>query len=180
MPTVMSHAVAGAALGTLFRTPREPRYWLAGAVCAALPDVDVVAFWYGVPWGHVLAHRGLTHSLPFAAALATVAVPALFRGPRWDGHRRQLWLFLFLATASHGLLDALTDGGPGIAFLAPFDNSRHFFAWRPIPVSPLSVRRFLGERGVAVLVAELRWVWLPAAGLATIATLLRRRSGGRA
>ena len=39
--------------------------------------------------------------------------------------------------ASHGVLDALTDGGPGVAFLAPFDDTRYFFPWRPIRVSPL-------------------------------------------
>jgi inner membrane protein len=176
MPTVFAHAVAGAALGAVFPLPARPRRcWLAGALCAVVPDVDVVAFWLGVPWGHVLGHRGITHSLPFAAVLAAVVLGAAFRGRAWDGHRAALGLFLFLATASNGLLDALTDGGPGVAFLAPFDDTRHFFPWRPIPVSPISPARFLSERGRRVLEAEALWIGLPAVVLAVVAAALRAR-----
>jgi membrane-bound metal-dependent hydrolase YbcI (DUF457 family) len=41
--------------------------------------------------------------------------------------------------ASHGVLDALTDGGKGVAFFSPFDTTRHFFPVRPIPVAPITV-----------------------------------------
>jgi inner membrane protein len=145
-------------------------------LCAMAPDADVIAVWAGVPWGHVLGHRGLTHSLPFAAALALVVVWLGFRGPAWAGRRGRLWLALFVATASHGTLDALTDGGPGIAFLAPFDDTRYFAPWQPIRVSPISVRRFLSERGLRVLQSELVWVWLPAAVLVATARLTRGRA----
>lgn len=176
MPTVFCHAIAAVALGTAFNpSVRPPRYWLAGALCAVLPDADVVAFWVGVPWGHVLAHRGLTHSLAFAVLLAAVVTGAAFRGRVWDGRRGTVWLFLFLATASHGVLDALTDGGPGVAFLAPFDDSRYFLPWQPIPVSPISVRRFFSQRGLAVLQAEAVWVWLPAILLAAAGAAVRAR-----
>lgn len=181
MPTVFSHAIAAVALGTVFHLQaRPPRYWLAGAVCAVLPDADIVAFWIGVPWGHVLAHRGLTHSVAFAAVLAAAVTASAFRGRTWDGRRRTVWLFLFLATASHGILDAMTDGGPGVAFFAPFDDSRYFLPWQPIPVSPISVRRFFSERGLAVLEAEAVWVWLPAAllaGAGAVARVRQRRPG---
>jgi len=53
-----------------------------------------------------------------------------------------MWMYFFLATASHGLLDALTDGGLGVAFFAPFDNHRYFLPWRPIHVSPIGAGRF--------------------------------------
>ena len=176
MPTVFSHAIAGAALGTLFRLPaRPPRLWVAAALCAVLPDADVIGLAFGVPRGHPLGHRGITHSLAFAAALAALVVALGFRGPRWKEWRGTLWLLLFLATASHGVLDAMTNGGSGIAFLAPFDDTRYFFPWRPIPVSPISLDRFLSERGLRVLQGELFWVWLPAALLAGMATLARRR-----
>ena len=39
-------------------------------------------------------------------------------------------LYLFLSTASHGVLDALTDGGLGVAFFSPFDQTRYFFPFR--------------------------------------------------
>ena len=86
-----------------------------------------------------------------------------------------LWSYLFLATASHGFLDALTDGGLGVAFLAPFHNERYFLPIRPIPVSPIAPPRFFSERGLPVIRSELLWVWLPSALLATLALLVRRR-----
>jgi len=176
MPTVFSHAIAGAALGTLFRLPaRTSRLWLAAAICAVLPDADVIGLAFGVPWGHPLGHRGISHSLAFAAALAALVVVLGFRGSPWKRRRGALWLLLFLATASHGVLDAMTNGGSGIAFFAPFDDTRYFFPWRPIPVSPISLERFLSERGLRVFQGEILWVWLPAALLAGIATLVRRR-----
>jgi inner membrane protein len=177
MPTVLSHAIAGAALAGAVRSPgRRGRVVLMAALCAMAPDADVIAFWYGLPWGHVLGHRGITHSLAFAAVLALVVVWLGFRGPAWAGRRGRLWLALFVATASHGALDALTDGGSGIAFLAPFDDTRYFAPWQPIRVSPISVSRFLSERGVRVLESEMLWVWLPSAVLVVAAGLARGRS----
>jgi inner membrane protein len=180
MPTIFSHALAGAALGTVFQPPVWPlRYWLAGALCSVIPDADVVAFWFGVPWGHVLGHRGITHSLPFAVALAAAVVGSAFRGRAWDGRRGTVGLFLFLATASHGVLDAMTDGGPGVAFFAPVDDTRYFLPWQPIPVSPISLGRFFSERGRRVLEAEAIWIGLPAAVLVAAGAVLRARRRGR-
>jgi hypothetical protein len=48
MPSVFSHAVAALALGPAFRRAGWPaRVWWADALCAVLPDVDVVGF-YGL------------------------------------------------------------------------------------------------------------------------------------
>ena len=49
----------------------------------------------------------------------------------------------------------------GVAFLAPFDNTRYFFPVTPIKVSPLSAKAFLTQRGVSVLGSEMVWVWFP-------------------
>jgi inner membrane protein len=174
MPTVFSHAVAGLAITTVARMPgRRRRLALAGALCAAVPDLDVVSIWLGVPWGHVLRHRGITHSLAFAAALAAAVTVTVFRGA---GPRGTCWLILFLATASHGVLDAMTNGGSGVALLAPLDDTRVFLPWRPIPVSPISVSRFLTHRGAEILQTEILLVWLPAAVLALVGAWLRSRS----
>ena len=72
----------------------------------------------------------------------------------------------------------MTTGGLGVAFFAPFDDTRYFFPWRPIPVSPIGVRRFFGERGLAVLAGELLWVWLPAAAVAALSWRMRRHAAG--
>jgi inner membrane protein len=185
MPTIFSHAVAGLALGAALRpAPHDPtasterlptRYWGLGAAAAMLPDADVLAFRLGIPYEHVLGHRGISHSLPFAAALAGLLTWVAFRDARWVDARGRLWLYLFLATASHGALDALTSGGHGIAFLAPFWNQRYFLPWQPIEVSPLGLRRFLSGRGLVVLASELRWVWLPSFLVAGVALLARGR-----
>jgi inner membrane protein len=172
MPTVMSHAVAAWALGTAFRRPGWPaRVWWAGAGCAVLPDADVLGLWLGVPFGSMLGHRGLTHSLAFAMALAAIVAPVV--APR--GVRVRAALYLFLATASHGVLDAMTDGGTGIAFFAPVDDGRYFLPWRPIPVSPIGLSRFFGPRGAAVIQAEVWLIWLPALVLALTVAVSRRR-----
>ena len=38
-----------------------------------------------------------------------------------------IFAYLFLATASHGVLDAMTNGGLGIAFFSPINNRRFSF-----------------------------------------------------
>jgi inner membrane protein len=173
--SAFSHAAAGLALGTVFWRPGVPaRYWVLGAALAALPDVDAIGFRFGVAYGDVLGHRGLTHSLPFAAALSALIVAML---PSGTGPvaRGPLWLYLFLATASHGMLDALTNGGGGVAFFAPLHNARYFLPWSPIEVSPIGVRAFFTTRGLRVIVNELAWVWVPSLLFAVAALWLRRR-----
>jgi inner membrane protein len=93
---------------------------------------------------------------------------------RMRGERLRLWTYFFLAVASHGVLDAMTNGGLGVAFFAPFDDRRFFFPFHPILVSPVRPSRFFDARGLAVLQSELLWVWLPAAAFATGTWLLRR------
>jgi inner membrane protein len=170
-----SHAVAALSLGTCFYRPGMPkRVWIAGALCSVLPDIDVIGFHFGIRYGDFWGHRGFTHSLLFAAILAAfVAILEFWRASTSLGI---LWIgsYLFLATASHGLLDAMTDGGLGVAFFSPFNNHRYFLPWRPILVSPIAVSRFFSARGLAVLKSELLWIWLPSALLAALAWFWRR------
>jgi inner membrane protein len=79
------------------------------------------------------------------------------------------------AMASHGLLDALTDGGLGVALFAPIHGTRYFFPFQPIRVSPIGDRRFFSERGAEVVGSELAWVWLPSV-LAGILALVWKRA----
>jgi inner membrane protein len=171
MPTVFSHAAAAMSLATVV-SPAPARLSVAAvaALCAVMPDADVVAFRFGVPYDHVLGHRGLSHSLAFAAALGAAAA----RLTPWATPFWRRWLFFSAVTASHGLLDAMTDGGLGVAFFAPFSDTRYFLPWRPIEVSPISVRAFLSQRGMAVLESELIWVWMPAVALAIGGLAVRR------
>lgn len=183
MPTVFTHAVTAVATGKLFY-PRQMsrRFWLASVFCAVAPDLDVIGFQFGVHYNALLGHRGLTHSLVFALALSLIVVLTLFRRlPQTDTIRSQ-WrvrlifvAYFFVVTASHGVLDAMTNGGLGVAFFAPFDATRYFFPWQPIQVSPIGATHFFSHYGLAVMLSELQWLWLPSLGLMLIAKLLRMR-----
>jgi inner membrane protein len=143
---------------------------VTGALLSILPDADALGYWMGVPYDAPLGHRGLTHSLAFAAVLTLLAFLLLrSRGgsrPAVDAPPVRLFLFLFLCAASHGVLDGMTDGGLGIAYFAPFSNHRYFLPWRPIRVSPISITGFFDARGLSVLASECVWIWIPCALLA--------------
>jgi inner membrane protein len=173
MPTIMSHAVVGVTLGRLTSFPIHRRaFWLASAVLPVLPDLDVFGRALGIPFYSAWGHRGLSHSFAAAAVVGIVAALVLHR--RLEAPLTPLAVYFAAITASHGVLDALTNGGPGVAFLAPFDATRYFFPWRPIPVSPLA-SHFFSAWGWRVFASELAMIWLPAALVSLVAGLVRRR-----
>jgi inner membrane protein len=177
LASVFSHAVAAVGIGACFYKPEIPkRVWVAGAVCAMVPDLDVIGFRFGVHYGDFWGHRGFTHSLLFALVLTSLAaIAVVFRKDVLVVNRWPLTVYLFIATASHGVLDAMTDGGLGVAFFSPFNNRRYFLPWRPIRVSPIGVSRFFSSRGFAVLESELIWIWIPVALVMVGALLTRAR-----
>ena len=73
----------------------------------------------------MLGHRGFTHSIFFAALLAGLVTFVFFQ--KNPGSPLTIFLFLFLSTLSHPVLDALTNGGLGVGLFAPFSNERYFF-----------------------------------------------------
>ena len=175
MCSVLTHPAVPIALSAFLpRGAASPALLLAGAACSVVPDLDVVGLGLGVGYGDVLGHRGLTHSILFAAALGASLGFTMFRRAR--GGSPLTFLFLFLSTLSHPLLDMLTNGGLGVALFAPFSGERHFFPWRPIEVSPIGVGRFLSDWGVRVVLSELRWVWLPSAVVYAAGRVARRRT----
>jgi inner membrane protein len=176
MASAFSHAFAAVALGKVCAARRmHLRFWVLSALCAVLPDADVLGFAFGVSYGDVLGHRGLTHSLTFALLVGLVVVWVWFRGENAGWNKKLLVLYFFAVTASHGVLDAMTDGGLGVAFFAPFENSRYFLPFRPIAVSPIGVGAFFSRWGLEVIRSELVWIWLPSAALAALAVALRKR-----
>jgi len=200
VPTVVTHVVAAVAIGAatglrakaqgpstrlglwplgLGPTPRS--FWWLTAACAVLPDADVVTYDLGLAYGHMLGHRGLSHSLAFAVLIGGVVALILGRGACRRA-RSRLFLYFTLVTASHGLLDALADEGLGVAFLAPFSEERYFFPWRPLEVAPIGGHGFFitaplegGLRWITVFASEILWVWLPAGIVVVLARLVGRR-----
>ena len=174
MASAPTHVVAAGAIAAFFHRAAVPWHlWLAGAALAVAPDLDVIGFRFGVAYGDLLGHRGLSHSLLFAAVITGLVVLAFYRLGAGILTQRQVWLFLFVAMASHGVLDAFTNGGLGVAFFAPFSSKRYFFPFRPLEVSPLSIRRFLTPEGWAIVANEFLWVWLPSLGLVSLVLAYR-------
>jgi inner membrane protein len=184
MATPITHGLFALAAGKVAFARKMPaRFWVLTALVSVLPDVDTLAFRFGIRYQNVLGHRGLTHSLLFAAVMAGAVMALAFRDVRtFSGFWWALAAFFFGVGASHGLLDAMTDGGLGVAFFAPFSDARYFLPFQPLRVSPIGVSRFLTRRGVDVMLSEMLWVWLPAL-VAVAATLtcrkiiFRRQSG---
>ncbi|MGE8273853.1 metal-dependent hydrolase [Stenotrophomonas sp.] len=174
MPSIITHAAVPLALWCAADRGRIPPWLLgAGVIAAMLPDADVLAFALHVPYADAFGHRGASHSLLFAGVLAVLATLLAFFGSRrpWSAPLCQPRLastvqaatFVFVCAASHPLLDALTSGGLGVALAWPWSEHRFFAPWRPIRVSPFAPQ-FFSARGLATLLSELRWVWLPLAG----------------
>jgi inner membrane protein len=137
-----------------------------GFFVSVFPDADSLGFAYGIPYNSFWGHRGFSHSIVIAGLISGV-LTLLFRRQT----TRQQWalfFFLFLSCISHALLDAMTSGGLGVAFLSPFDNTRYFFPFRPIQVSPISVAAFFEGKGLKVIRSEAVWIGLPGMFLMTV------------
>jgi membrane-bound metal-dependent hydrolase YbcI (DUF457 family) len=145
----------------ILASPLLPRGWrtprIIGwtALAAAAPDVDAI----GRPFGYAdLAifggHRALTHSMCTGLLFGLLVFLIVRRGSAARSASR-LALYVTVVVASHGLLDALTTYGEGVAFFAPFTMHRWKSGWQP----------FDG------LVAEIVALWLP--GALTYALWLR-------
>jgi inner membrane protein len=171
MPSIITHAAVPLALWYAADRGRiSARLLVAGVAASILPDLDVAAFALGIPYADALGHRGASHSLSFAGSIALLGA-ALHKPLRAGPSQAAVWLFV--CTASHPLLDALTSGGLGVALLWPWNDERFFAPWRPIRVSPFA-NGFFSARGMATLLSELRWVWLPLFAGATLWKLIQR------
>lgn len=143
---------------------------VALATLSLAAGLDVLAFRLGIPYAAPFGHRGATHSLALAffagCATATLGWRTGLQ-PSW-----RLLLVTCLVAVSHPLLDAMTDGGLGVALLWPFSNARFFSPWRPIAIAPIGPR-MLSRRGLHVLTIETIW------SLPLLAWALWPRSGNR-
>ena len=161
MPSLFSHAVASVALGRAYTTRTLPmRFWVLSAACAVAPDVDVLSNRLGFDYTTMFGHRGFTHSFFFATVLSGLVTLLAFRKPLASTSRLSLFAFLFAATASHSILDAMVDGTLGVAFFAPFSQTRFFLPWRPIVSSPIGWA-FFSPAGATTFMNEFVWVWVP-------------------
>lgn len=159
MATIITHPIIPIAAAYIIGRDKIPaRLIIAAGFASIIPDLDVIAFNFGIAYGDPFGHRGFTHSIAFAGLLGLLA--CFFRN-YFKTSGKLIFLMIFIGAGSHGLIDALTDGGYGVAFFWPFDNSRYFFPIRPIEVSPIGIKNFLTPRGLEVIWSELWLIWLP-------------------
>ena len=179
MASGLTHLFTAVALGKTYTGEKMlPRFWVLAAACSLVPDLDVLGFHYGIKYADLFGHRGFTHSLFFALLLSLAVVMTAFRmvpalSKTWWG----LVGFFFTVTASHGVLDAMTDKGYGIAFFLPIDNTRYFLPWRPIYASPMRISRFFSQAGLEIVAGEVLWIWAPLTLVAASAWWYRRKKG---
>jgi inner membrane protein len=169
--TIVTHGVFGLGLGKLFTGRKMPwSFWTLAFVLPMVPDLDVLGLEYNIPYYSPFGHRGFSHSLLFALVLGYLTAGLTFR--RFKTRFLDLGGFFFVVIASHGLLDALTNGGYGVAFFWPLDNTRYGL-WGPIQVSDIGFEwpDFRHSRTVRT---ELLYVWLPTSVAVALAMLSRQ------
>jgi inner membrane protein len=159
MASAFGHAAAAFGLSRIGFLSKSSFLLLSiGVFLSILPDFDALGFYLGIPYNSFWGHRGFSHSIFFAFFVSLLSAWFFRFEPNkpW-----QVFLFFFLSCLSHSVLDAMTTGGLGVAFFSPFENSRYFFPFRPIKVSPMSVASFFQGKGYAVIKSELIWIGIP-------------------
>ena len=175
MASAFGHAFAAIALGSSFsKSLKTWKFWALGMVCSIIADADVVSFKLGIAYEDFWGHRGFTHSLLFALIFGIIVTLLFYRKHFLSKSGLALILFFSLCTASHAVLDAMTSGGLGVAFFSPWDNTRYFFPWRPIQVSPIGAENFFSEWGIRVLKSEAIWIGIPGVIYMTLNWLIKR------
>jgi len=163
MASLFAHLIIGKAISA---TNFSKKYYLKvsflAMISAVIPDIDVIGYFYHIPYQSPLGHRGFTHSILFALIWAIFIKICFFKNENWKKFQTYyIIIILFLSTLSHGLVDAMTNGGLGVGFFIPFDHSRYFLPWRPILVSPLGIKNFFTPYGLEVIGNEFIWLIIP-------------------
>ncbi|MGX5220896.1 metal-dependent hydrolase [Pseudomonas segetis] len=177
MASAFAHAVVPLVVYAVFKSPpMNLRLLVLAIILAIAPDADVLAFKFGIAYSSEWGHRGFTHSLFFAGCVAAFFM--LFAKPL----KSKPWVVFamcFIACASHAALDALTNGGLGVALYWPFSTERVFFPFRPVQVSPIGVGAFFTERGLRVITSEFVWIFIPGFVIGLLGVLIRRKITAR-
>lgn len=150
----IGHIAAGLAASRVVRGFREAPTMSSIAAWSALsmlPDADVAGMTMGIPYEAPWGHRGATHSFAFALGVALLigAAARLRRQPAL-----RVTCIAALVLISHPVFDTFTNGGLGCALFWPFDDTRYFAPWTPIPVSPIGLSYF-SPYGLMVAITEI-------------------------
>lgn len=170
MASIFGHAIVGYTISKISTNKNLKRLFLFAVLSAILPDLDILAFNFDIPYSHPFGHRGFSHSILFALIWAVMLMFSLGK------QNKLLWfVVIFFSTISHGVLDAMTSGGKGIGFIIPFNNERFFLPFRPIQVSPLGIEKFFSEWGIQVIISELKYVFIPCVIVLLILKFIKKK-----
>ena len=110
--------------------------------------------------GTSLVHRGFSHSLIFSLLSWLYSGRARIAG--YIAASAELSVSCYLATASHGVLDAYYEWRARRRIFLALVDERYFLRYQVIEVSPeLAFHTFSPGGELRVILSELRWVWLP-------------------
>jgi len=160
MPTIITHGVVGLLTGKIGKA--RMKLVLLAIFCSIFPDFDALGFKFNIPYFSTFGHRGFFHSIFFALLFCFILLLLTY----WEDRKNtkltlKCYSVMFLAMLSHSVLDAMTDGGLGVAFFSPFITERYFFSFQFIPVAPIAIKKFFSMWGLRVMVAEIAIIWLP-------------------
>ncbi|RKZ63245.1 MAG: metal-dependent hydrolase [Gammaproteobacteria bacterium] len=138
----LSQASLGASLSQSFANDKSKQLsaLVIGMLAGMAPDLDVLIRSAENPILFLEFHRQFTHSLifiPFGALICALVFYSVMRSnwfhKKWPSAKLsfpQVYLFSFLAYATHGLLDACTSYGTQLFW--PFSTER--FAWNTVSI----------------------------------------------
>ena len=175
MPLTTTHALVPFAGAIAFAHRPVPwRLIIVASIVSAAPDLDAgFHHFLGVPETSILSHRGATHSLFVAlcfGAFAAICHRLL------EVRRLTAAVVIASAMASHGLLDMMSDGGRGVAYLWPISSNRFFAEWRPLHTMPISLRHIF-EQSLARLVSDAWLIIVPLFAASLVFRGLRQKYG---
>ena len=118
MASAFSHIAIPIALNiALGHQSISPKLLILGMFLAIAPDLDAIAFLFEIPYSSQWGHRGFTHSVFFALGISLILLPT---AKYFKAKHITFFFITFISLTSHPLLDALTNGGLGVAFWWPF------------------------------------------------------------
>ncbi|WP_299226970.1 metal-dependent hydrolase [uncultured Psychroserpens sp.] len=169
MASIFGHGILAFTLSKALNHSNLKGLTILAILSSILPDIDVLAFCFNIPYEHMFGHRGFTHSIVFAVLWSSLLTFIFSKT-----YRLSFFIVLFLSTLSHGILDAMTTGGEGIGFLIPFNDDRYFFPFRVIKVSPIGIENFFSEWGIQVILSEIKFILLPCTLLLMVIFITKR------
>jgi inner membrane protein len=131
----LTHSLTGALAAKIIETakpaaaaePKQKRqiFWLLVA-SANVPDIDAVLGFLGDPIFSISHHRGITHSLLFAPALALFPAALFYFWGKLKNFK-SLWLLAGMGILIHIFFDVITPFGTQL--FAPLSSARYALDW---------------------------------------------------